>query len=306
MSAADPLPALPASGSHSIRPPATLAVRPPAALILIACLPLGAVAPAPLAAQTLAPRGQVRTGAAPKPRTLAIRESVLTLAVRDSTASYRAEEGSQTFVLTSSEGKSTVQWSIGGEERPLSPNPQTPARVVEKRVRFLPHGDRLFVKIETVAKGTPGREEEEVRFSGTYEATLAEGTWADRDTGKALEIRLTAADHQRYLGEMRQAHFGKEVLASHADRFRRELLSVLERKLADPGTTPASEIALARHLVTFVKAHPETFVVTVTPSFDAEPEVFLLQGGKLSSTTARQTTTLRFDARLPAIGPAAP
>ncbi len=264
-----------------------------------ACLLLAATL-APLAAQTIGQRGE-RLPAPPGPRTLAIRDSTLSAIVAKASAAYRKEANSQTFVLESSEGETKLEWRIGDEERPLPEGARAPAKVVEKRVKFVPHENKLFLRIEALARGAPEGGEPEIRFSGTYEATVLEGTWAGYREGGGLKVRISAADHERYLGEIRKAFFGEATLASHAERYRAELLGVLERKLADPGTTPPQEIEMAGQLVAFVKAHPESFVVTVSPSYEASPEIFVLAGDAMRSTTEKEATTLRFQARLPAV-----
>lgn len=260
----------------------------------------------PLGAQTvIKPRGE-RLPAPPRLKTLSIRESTLSSVVTKASATYRKEAGSQSFLLESSEGEPVVEWKIGNEPHPLPEGALTPARVVEKRVKLIPHEDKAFLKIETLAKGAPDRVEEEVRFSGTYEATVLEGSFeAGQNSGKR-KVRIAAADHERYLQDMQKAFFGKAILAKHAESFRRQLLGLLEQKLTDPGTSPASEIEMARVLLGIVKAHPETFVVTVTPSFESDPEIFEIEGDTMRSTTERQKTTLRFDAKLPAVMRGAP
>jgi hypothetical protein len=260
----------------------------------------------PLAAQTvIKPRGE-RLPAPPRLRTLSIRESTLSSIVTNASATYRKEAGSQGFLLESSEGEPVVEWKIGGEIHPLPESAPAPARVVEKRVKVIPHENKFFLKIETLAKGAPGRAEEEVRFSGTYEATTMEGEWAAYQKGGKLKVRIAAADHERYLKEMQKAYFGEAMLAKHVASFRLQLTALLEQKLTDPGATPAQELEMVRALVTLVNAHPETFVVTVTPSYESEPEIFTLEGDAMRSTTGKQTTTLRFNARLPALAPGGP
>jgi hypothetical protein len=260
----------------------------------------------PLAAQTvIKPRGE-RLPAPPRLKTLSIRESTLSSIVTKASATYRKEAGSQGFLLESSEGEPVVEWKIGGEIRPLPEGAPTPARVVEKRVKLIPHEDKLFLKIESLAKGAPERAEEEVRFSGTYEATITEGDWAEYQKGGKLKVRIAAADHERYLKEMQKAYFGEALLAKHVETFRNQLIGLLEQKLTEPGATPAQEIEMVRALVTLVKAHPETFVVTVTLSYESDPEIFALEGDTMRSTTEKQTTTLRFNAKLPAMAPGPP
>ncbi len=254
----------------------------------------------PLAAQTIPQRGE-RLPEPPKPKTLSIRESTFSSVVTKASAIYRKEADSQTFVLESNEGEPRLEWRIGGEARPLPEGAPGQARLVERRVKFVPHEDKLFVKIESVAKDPDGREAEDVRFSGTYETTVLEGTWAGYREGKPLKVRISAADHERYQVDMRKAFFGEAALATHADRFRKELIGILERKIAEPGNTPSKEIEMVGQLVAIVKAHPEAFVVLVTPSYEADPEIFLLEGDSMHSTTERQATTLRFDAKLPAL-----
>lgn len=270
--------------------------------LLVAALFLGLAVPfLPLAAQTIPQRGE-RLPEPPKPKTLSIRESVFSSVVTKASATYRKEADSQTFVLGSNEGEPRLEWRIGGESRPMPEGAPGQARVVERKVKFIPHEDKLFVKIESVAKDPEGREGEDMRFSGTYEATVLEGTWAGYREGKVLKVRLAAADHERYQEDMRKAFFGEAALATHADRFRKELLGILERKIAEPGTTPPQEIEMVGHLVAIVKAHPESFAVLVTPSYEADPEIFVLEGEGMRSTTERQASTLRFDAKLPALG----
>jgi hypothetical protein len=199
-----------------------------------------------------------------------------------------------------------VEWKIGGEVHPLPEGVPAPARVVEKRVKLIPHEDKLFLKIEILAKGAPDRVEEEVRFSGTYEATLLEGSFQADQNGGKRKVRIAATDHERYLKDVQKAFFGEAMLAKHADSFRRQLTGLLEQKVTDPGAAPASEIEMARALLTIVKAHPETFVVTVTPSFESDPEIFEIEGDTMRSTTETQKSTLRFDAKLPAVMRGAP
>ena len=226
--------------------------------------------------------------------------------VTKASTTYRKEVGSQGFLLESSEGEPVVEWKIGGEIHPLPEGAPTPARVVEKRVKLIPHEDKLFLKIETLAKGAHERAEEEVHFSGTYEATITEGDWAAYQKGGQMKVRIAAADHERYLKEMQKAYFGEALLAEHVETFRNQLIGLLEQKLNDPGAAPASDIEMARALLTIVKARPETFVVTVTPSFESDPEIFEIEGDTMRSTTETQKSTLRFDAKLPAVMRGAP
>jgi hypothetical protein len=260
----------------------------------------------PGTAQTvIKPRGE-RLPAPPRLKTLSIRESTLSSIVTKASATYRQEAGSQGFLLESSEGAPVVEWKIGGEAHPLPEGAPAPARVVEKRVKLIPHEDKLFLKIEFFAKGAPDRVDEEVRFSGTYEATTMEGASADDPKGGKRKVRIAAADHERYLKDMQKAFFGEAMLAKHVASFRLQLTALLEQKLTEPGATPASEIEMVRALVTLVKAHPETFVVTVTPSYESDPEIFEIEGDTMRSTTEKQTSTLRFNAKLPAMSPGPP
>ena len=260
----------------------------------------------PLAAQTvIKPRGE-RLPAPPRLKTLSIRESTLSSMVTKASATYLKEAGSQGFLLESSDGEPVVEWKIGGEVHPLPEGAPAPARVIEKRVKLIPHEDKAFLKIETLAKGAPDRVEEEVRFSGTYEATLLEGSFQADQNGGKRKVRIAATDHERYLKDVQKAFFGEAMLAKHADSFRRQLTGLLEQKVTDPGAAPASEIEMARALLTIVKAHPDTFVVTVTPSFESDPEIFEIEGDTMRSTTETQKSTLRFDAKLPAVMRGAP
>ncbi len=257
---------------------------------------LAATAP-PLGAQVVGQRYE--TPPAARPKVLSIRESVFSSIVEKAASTYRKEEGSQTFVLESTEGETRREWKIGGEARPLPENEPESAVVAEKRVKFLPHEGKLFVKIEMVVKGAPDREKKEIRFSGTYETTVLEGDWANYQGGGTMKVRIAASDHDRYLEAARRAFFADEVLADHAEGFRQELLGILEGKIADPGTTPPKEIEALRGIVATVQAHPECLAVSVTPSFEADPEIFVLEGEAMRSTVSKQTTTLRFNASLP-------
>ena len=239
-------------------------------------------------------------------KTLSIRESTLSAIVTKASATYRKEAGSQSFLLESSEGEPVVEWKIGGEVHPLPEGAPAPARVVEKRVKLIPHADKAFLKIETLAKGAPDRAGEEVRFSGTYEATLLEGSFQAGQKDGKQKVRIAAADFERYLKDMQKAFLSEAMLTKHAESFRKQLTGLLEQKVTDPGAAPASEIEMAKVLLGIVKAHPETFVVTVTPSFESDPEIFEIQGDSMRSTTETQKTTLHFDAKLPAVMRGAP
>ena len=281
----------------------------PASALLHRILPfllaLAAILPASLArAQIVGKRIEAPKSA--RLKTLSIRESTLSSIVTKASATYRKEAGSQGFLLESSDGEPVVEWKIGGEVHPLPEGVPAPARVVEKRVKLIPHEDKAFLKIEILAKGAPDRVEEEVRFSGTYEATLLEGSFQADQNGGKRKVRIAATDHERYLKDVQKAFFGEAMLAKHADSFRRQLTGLLEQKVTDPGAAPASEIEMARALLTIVKAHPETFVVTVTPSFESDPEIFEIEGDTMRSTTETQKSTLRFDAKLPAVMRGAP
>ena len=281
----------------------------PASALLHRILPfllaLAAILPAsPARAQIVGKRIEAPKSA--RLKTLSIRESTLSSIVTKASATYRKEAGSQGFLLESSDGEPVVEWKIGGEVHPLPEGVPAPARVVEKRVKLIPHEDKLFLKIEILAKGAPDRVEEEVRFSGTYEATLLEGSFQADQNGGKRKVRIAATDHERYLKDVQKAFFGEAMLAKHADSFRRQLTGLLEQKVTDPGAAPASEIEKARALLTIVKAHPETFVVTVTPSFESDPEIFEIEGDTMRSTTETQKSTLRFDAKLPAVMRGAP
>ena len=281
----------------------------PASALLHRILPfllaLAAILPAsPARAQIVGKRIEAPKSA--RLKTLSIRESTLSSIVTKASATYRKEAGSQGFLLESSDGEPVVEWKIGGEVHPLPEGVPAPARVVEKRVKLIPHEDKAFLKIEILAKGAPDRVEEEVRFSGTYEATLLEGSFQADQNGGKRKVRIAATDHERYLKDVQKAFFGEAMLAKHADSFRRQLTGLLEQKVTDPGAAPASEIEMARALLTIVKAHPETFVVTVTPSFESDPEIFEIEGDTMRSTTETQKSTLRFDAKLPAVMRGAP
>jgi hypothetical protein len=281
----------------------------PASALLHRILPfllvLAAILPAsPARAQIVGKRIEAPKSA--RLKTLSIRESTLSSIVTKASATYRKEAGSQGFLLESSDGEPVVEWKIGGEVHPLPEGVPAPARVVEKRVKLIPHEDKLFLKIEILAKGAPDRVEEEVRFSGTYEATLLEGSFQADQNGGKRKVRIAATDHERYLKDVQKAFFGEAMLAKHADSFRRQLTGLLEQKVTDPGAAPASEIEMARALLTIVKARPETFVVTVTPSFESDPEIFEIEGDTMRSTTETQKSTLRFDAKLPAVMRGAP
>ncbi len=281
----------------------------PASALLHRILPfllaLAAILPAsPARAQIVGKRIEAPKSA--RLKTLSIRESTLSSIVTKASATYRKEAGAQGFLLESSDGEPVVEWKIGGEVHPLPEGVPAPARVVEKRVKLIPHEDKLFLKIEILAKGAPDRVEEEVRFSGTYEATLLEGSFQADQNGGKRKVRIAATDHERYLKDVQKAFFGEAMLAKHADSFRRQLTGLLEQKVTDPGAAPASEIEMARALLTIVKAHPETFVVTVTPSFESDPEIFEIEGDTMRSTTETQKSTLRFDAKLPAVMRGAP
>jgi hypothetical protein len=244
---------------------------------------------------------RIETPKSARLKTLSIRESTLSSIVTKASATYRKEAGSQSFLLESSEGEPVVEWKIGGEVHPLPEGAPAPARIVEKRVKLIPHEDKVFLKIETLAKGAPERVEEEVRFSGTYEATVLEGSLQDDQNGGKRKVRIAAADHERYLKDVQKAFFSATMLDKHGESFRKQLTGLLEQKVVDPGTSPASEIEMARVLLGIVKAHPETFVVTVIPSFESDPEIFEIEGELMRSTTETQKTTLRFDAKLPAV-----
>jgi hypothetical protein len=281
----------------------------PASALLHRILPfllaLAAILPAsPARAQIVGKRIEAPKSA--RLKTLSIRESTLSSIVTKASATYRKEAGSQGFLLESSDGEPVVEWKIGGEVRPLPEGVPAPARVIEKRVKLIPHEDKAFLKIEILAKGAPDRVEEEVRFSGTYEATLLEGSFQADQNGGKRKVRIAATDHERYLKDVQKAFFGEAMLAKHADSFRRQLTGLLEQKVTDPGAAPASEIEMARALLTIVKARPETFVVTVTPSFESDPEIFEIEGDTMRSTTETQKSTLRFDAKLPAVMRGAP
>jgi hypothetical protein len=281
----------------------------PASALLHRILPfllaLAAILPAsPARAQIVGKRIEAPKSA--RLKTLSIRESTLSSIVTKASATYRKEAGSRGFLLESSDGEPVVEWKIGGEVHPLPEGVPAPARVVEKRVKLIPHEDKAFLKIEILAKGAPDRVEEEVRFSGTYEATLLEGSFQADQNGGKRKVRIAATDHERYLKDVQKAFFGEAMLAKHADSFRRQLTGLLEQKVTDPGAAPASEIEMARALLTIVKAHPETFVVTVTPSFESDPEIFEIEGDTMRSTTETQKSTLRFDAKLPAVMRGAP
>jgi hypothetical protein len=281
----------------------------PASALLHRILPfllvIAAILPAsPARAQIVGKRIEAPKSA--RLKTLSIRESTLSSMVTKASATYRKEAGSQGFLLESSDGEPVVEWKIGGEVHPLPEGAPAPARVIEKRVKLIPHEDKAFLKIETLAKGAPDRVEEEVRFSGTYEATLLEGSFQADQNGGKRKVRIAATDHERYLKDVQKAFFGEAMLAKHADSFRRQLTGLLEQKVSDPGAAPASEIEMARALLTIVKAHPDTFVVTVTPSFESDPEIFEIEGDTMRSTTETQKSTLRFDAKLPAVMRGAP
>lgn len=274
---------------------------------LVACLfaAIGLSCSTLSAQTTIKPRGE-RLPQAPKLRTLTIRESTLTSSVANASAVYRKEAASAAYLLESSEGATKLVWRIGEKEHPLPEGMKAPARATEKRVKLIPHEDKLFLKIETLTQPDPDQGGKEVRFTGTYEATPLEGNWAGFQEGAPLKVRITPGDHDRYLADLKKAHFDEATLARHAAHYREQLIGLLEGKLADPGAAPTSELEMVRALVPLVKTHPETFVVLVTPEFQSASEIFTLEADTMRSTTESQSTTLRFDAKLPALAPARP
>lgn len=285
--------------------PASVLHRHPSPLVACLIATIGLSVSTLSAQTTIKPRGE-RLPQAPKLRTLTVRESTLTSAVAKASAVYRKEATSSAYLLESSEGTTTLVWKIGEKEHPLPEGMKAPARASERRVKLIPHEEKLFLKIDTLTRPDPDQGGKEVRFSGTYEATVLEGSWAGHQEGAALKVRLAPGDHDRYLADLRKAHFDEATLARHATHYREQLIGLLEGKLSDPGAAPASELEMVRALVTLVKAHPETFVVIVTPEFQSAPEIFTLEGDTMRSTTESQSTTLRFDAKLPALAPARP
>ncbi len=256
------------------------------------------VAP-PLAAQIVGQRPDIPAGLHPK--RLSVREAVFSFVLEKAESVYRKDPDSKWFVVASTEGGARHEWRIGGRELPLPEGLPKPETVVERRLKFLPHEGKLFVRIEAAARpkdAAPGGEER--RFSGTYELVPVEGSWQGYEAGGVLKAKLAAADHERYRAEVLRVFFGDEVLAGHASGFGRELVGVLERKLADPGPAPPEEVEAVRRIVAAAKERPESVAVSVTPSFEAAPETFVLEGDELRTATARQTTTLRFNASLPA------
>lgn len=273
------------------------------ALRLAVVLPL--LPPFPLAAQTIEARGG-RPATAPVLRTLSVREAVFTSSVVGATSVYRKEAGSRSFVLESNEGEAKLEWKVGDEARPLPEGMKPEARGTEKRIKLIPHEGKLFLKIESISRPEPGGAGDEIRFSGTYEAAVLEGSWEDYLGGGELRLRIAPGDHDRYLADMKQALFGEAVLARQADGYRKQLLALLEGKSSNPGESSPAEVERVRQILAVVRAHPEPLAVSVSPSFESDPEILVIKGEGIRSTTAKQASILRFDAKLPVVVPRPP
>lgn len=268
-------------------------------------------------AQRIAPRGKLpRTAVGPL--TLSVRDAVSTTIVTENRTSYVAIPGeSGSWKVQSNTAERKQEWSIDGKVIPVPEGAPAPTPVVEKKVKFTSHGGRLFLKVEILAR--PGENDsdgtgankagKEVHFSGTYEANLVEGTWPPEKSEVAgnpervTRVRLAPSEQSRYSSELQQAFFSEEMLKHQADHYRESMIDLIQRKIASPDGTSAGEIALARQLLGIVRAHPEAFVVEVTPEFECSPEMFLFDASGLHSTTERESWTLRFSAHLPAIAP---
>lgn len=258
----------------------------------------------PLSAQVVGRRPVAP--AASERKGLSVREASFLTLLTNAESSYGKGAERNQFVLESTRGETRHEWSIGRKELPRPESVQPPDYRLERTVKFLPHEGKLFIRIEAQAKPNEDQDEAalaERRFSGTYELQLLEGNWADYEAGRPLKAKLAKGDHERYLAEMQRSFLGEAVLRKHAQAFGKELLGVLERKVADPGETPAKEIEAVRRILELAKAQPDRVKVEVTPRFEAEPELFLLEGDRLTSTVAKQTTLLRFNATLPAPPP---
>lgn len=269
-------------------------------------------------AQRIAPRGKLpRTAVGPL--TLSVRDAVSTTIVKENRTSYVAIPGeSGSWKVQSNTADQKQEWSIDGRVIPVPEGAPAPTPVVEKIVKFISHGGRIFLKVEILAR--PGEKDtdgananmtgEEVRFSGTYEANLVEGTWPPEEKSEmagnpeqVTRVRLAPSEQSRYSAELQQAFFSEEMLKHQADHYRESMIDLIQRKIASPDGTSAGEIALARQLLGIVRAHPEAFVVEVTPEFESSPEMFLFDASGLHSTTESESWTLRFSAHLPAIAP---
>ncbi len=269
-------------------------------------------------AQRIAPRGKLpRTTSGPL--TLSVRDAVSTTIVKENRASYVAIPGeSGSWKVESNTADRKQEWSIDGKVIPVPEGAPAPTPVVEKKVKFISYGGRIFLKMEILAR--PGENDsdgtgankagEEVHFSGTYEANLVEGTWPPTEKSevagnpeRVTRVRLAPSEQSRYSAELQQAFFSEEMLKHQADHYREAMIDLIQRKIASPNGTSAGEIALARQLLGIVRAHPEAFVVEVTPEFESSPEMFLFDASGLHSTTERESWTLRFSAHLPAIAP---
>lgn len=268
--------------------------------VLLLLLPLF-----PLAAQTIGARGE-RPAAAPVLRTLSVREAVFTSSVTGASAVYRKEAGTRSFALESNEGEAKLEWKIGDEVRPLPEGVKPDARGTEKRIKLIPHEGKLFLKIESISRPEPGEVGDEIRFSGTYEAAVLGGSWEGYLGGGELRLRIAPGDLDRYLSDMKKALFGEPVLARQADAYRKQLLALLEGKSAEPGESSPAEVERIRRILAVVRAHPEALVVSVSPSFDSDPEILVIKGETIRSTTGKQATVLRFDAKLPVVVPRPP
>lgn len=299
-----------------------------------------------VSAQTIQRRGK-GPARAPGPQTLTIRDSACSTIVSGNQVIYRPVQGERwTYEYESSKAQIQKQWEVDGAVRPANPEAPGPAPIVEKTVKFIPNGEQLFVKIEIVARANEEEGKEkvavfpEVRFAGTYEVSVTEGTWPPpalkeekvgksakkkaaakaevKGTGKAgtdpgstsddekpkivTKVQIVAKDQVRFAEELGKAVFSDEVISSHADGYRRSMLSMMEGKINAPGGTNPAEIALAGRLLAIVKAHPETFVVQVQPSYVSGPEIFVFDETGLRSSIEKETWTIKFFAHLPAIG----
>ena len=257
---------------------------------------------APLAAQTIRPRGE-RPQVPTALRTLAVREATFSSSVARATAIYRKEAGSQTFVLESSEGESKLEWKVGGETRPLPEELKPAAGKTEKRIKLIPHEGKLFLKIEAFARTEPQEKDPEIRFSGTYEAAVVDGSWEAYLGGGEITLRITPGDHERYLADMKKAIFSDTFLARQTDAYRKQLLALLEARAANPAGSSPGELERIRQTLVVVKAHPEALAVGVSSSFEEDPEILVIKGETLHSTIGRQASALRFDVRLPVVAP---
>jgi len=262
---------------------------------------------APLPGQTIIgskPDAPAVPEAALKNPVFAPKETVFSITLESSTATYRRESPSQGYRQVGWTAETHHQWSVGGRtERVPQPDAGQPAPETEPEasIRLLRHGQTLFIKIQSSQPAI--RSDSKIRFSfeGTYELTPTEGTWEDYEAGRPFKGKIADKDRERYLAEQTKALQNPEFLEHHARLFKSKLVANFESIVKNPESIPGGAEAVEK-----ARASVRRSLIAVAPIFEGAPELYAFEGDALTVTCPHVEVSLRFRATLPATGEGTP